>query len=56
MVDPVQLFPGFRLADPSYVVTDLLICVFSFCGGVNAPGDIEGNAKLQEAFRTEKQI
>ena len=30
MVDPVQLFPGFMLADPSYVVTDLLICVFSF--------------------------
>ena len=29
MVDPVQLFPGFMLADPSYVVTDLLICVFS---------------------------
>ena len=30
MVDPVPLFPGFMLADPSYVVTDLLICVFSF--------------------------
>lgn len=29
-MDPVQLFPGFKLADPSYVVTDLLICVFSF--------------------------
>jgi hypothetical protein len=29
-MDPVQLFPGFMLADPSYVVTDLLICVFSF--------------------------
>ena len=29
-MDPVQLFPGFMLADPSYVATDLLISSFSF--------------------------
>ena len=29
-MDPVQLFPGFMLADPSYVVTDLLISGFAF--------------------------
>ena len=29
-MDPVQLFPGFMLADPSYVVMDLLICGFAF--------------------------
>ena len=27
-----------------------------FCGGVNAPGDIEGNAKLQEAFEMGKRV
>lgn len=27
-----------------------------FCGGVNAPRDIEGNDKLQEAFRLGQQI
>ena len=27
-----------------------------FCGGVNAPGDIAGNAKLQEAFEMGKNV
>ena len=27
-----------------------------FCGGVNAPGEIEGNAKLQAAFAMGKGI
>ena len=27
-----------------------------FCGGVNAPGEIEGNPKLQEAFELGKRI
>jgi len=27
-----------------------------FCGGVNAPGEIEGNVKLQEAFEMGKQV
>ncbi len=27
-----------------------------FCGGVNAPGDIEGNAKLQDAFEMGKLV
>lgn len=27
-----------------------------FCGGVNAPGDIKGNAKLQQAFELGTKI
>lgn len=27
-----------------------------FCGGVNAPGDIKGNAKLKEAYETGKNV
>lgn len=27
-----------------------------FCGGVNAPGEIEGNVKLQEAFEMGKHV
>ncbi len=27
-----------------------------FCGGVNAPGDIEGNARLQAAFEMGKLV
>ncbi len=30
-------------------------CVL-FCGGVNAPGDIKGNAKLKEAYEMGKNV
>ena len=40
----IECFPESRLAGTL------------FCGGVNAPGEIEGNAKLQEAFEMGKQV
>ena len=40
----IECFPESRLAGTL------------FCGGVNAPGEIEGNAKLQEAFEMGKTV
>ncbi|MBQ9475714.1 MAG: flavodoxin family protein [Bacteroidales bacterium] len=40
----IECFPKSRLAGTL------------FCGGVNAPGDIEGSLKLQEAFELGKQV
>ena len=40
----IECFPESRLAGTL------------FCGGVNAPGEIEGNAKLQDAYEMGKEI
>ena len=40
----IECFPESRLAGTL------------FCGGVNAPGEIEGNVKLQEAFEMGRQV